>query len=452
MNMLSPHEDGLPQGIPISLTPKEKAKPSFTPYLHTGFLLIFGIIAGFALWTVFAPIQGAVIAPGTVVVEGKPKTIQHLDGGIVAEILVRDGDKVNVGDVLIRLDSTSLGANRDILSKRLDEAKALKARLHAERGEWNGIGWSQIFPADLRTPAIKTIIQDQTELFRTRRNAYLGEIDQLNNQIQQSIEQISGLNSQIHSNQQQLNIISKELEGQRELLKDGYVSQARILSLEREHAALSGQIASYKSDISRTKTMIGETEIKKLQVSRNMREQVLTDLRVKESEISDLNEQLITASDQLTHVDILAPVSGTVHNMSITTIGGIISPANPIMDIIPDTDRLVIESQLEPGSIDQVYVGQLTTVRLSAFNQRTTPEVNGIVKSMSANTLIDPVTGLPFYTVRIEIPAKELKRLDGLILVPGMPAEAFMQTDKRSALNYLLKPATDQLSRAFREE
>ena len=181
-------------------------------------------------------------------------------------------------------------------------------------------------------------------------------------------------------------------------------------------------------------------------------EAVLTELRVSESEINDLNEQLITAQNDVEEIDIVAPVSGTVHNMSITTIGGVVSSAEPIMDIIPDTGRLIIETQVEPAGVDQIYIGQPTTVRLSAFNQRTTPELNGTVLSVSANTLVDPVTGFPFYTVKITLPDDELARLNGLVLVPGMPAEAFMQTDERSAINYLLKPATDQLNRAFREE
>jgi HlyD family secretion protein len=215
---------------------------------------------------------------------------------------------------------------------------------------------------------------------------------------------------------------------------------------------LSGQIASIAAEIARTKTAIGETEIEILQVTRAREESALTELRLKESEISDLQQQLITASGQVGRVDILAPVSGRVHNMTVTTLGGIVTPASPIMDIIPDTARLIVESQVEPMYVDQLYIGQSTTVRLSAFNQRTTPELNGQVTSISATTTIDQVTGFPFYTVKIEIPADEISRLKGLILVPGMPAEAFMQTDERTVMNYLLKPATDQLNRAFREE
>jgi len=429
-----------------------RVKAAYDGYLLTGFFLIFALIAGFSVWAIFAPIQGAVIAPGTVVVEGKPKTIQHLDGGIVKEILVRDGDMVQAGQILLQLDSTMLNADRDLLQKRLEEAIAFQARLIAERDRATGIQWASIFPASQRTPDLDMIINDQTELFKTRQSASQGQVAQLRKRLQQSDEQIIGFESQTDANASQLEIISKELEGLRELFRDGYVSQTRILALEREQAGLSGDIARLEAEIARVKTVIGETEIEILQVTRSVREQVLTELRTKESEISDLREQLITATDQVGRVDVVAPVSGTVHNMVVNTVGGVVTPANPIMDIIPDTDRLIVESQVEPMYVDQIYAGQATTVRLSAFNQRTTPELNGTVKSISANTMTDPVSGFPFYTVRIEIPVDELSRLNGLTLVPGMPAEAFMQTDKRTVINYLLKPATDQLNRAFKEE
>lgn len=447
------NEDGKLQPNQVSSDITKNNNSSYGGYLLTGFGLIVALVAGFAAWSFFAPLQGAVIAPGTVVVEGKPKTLQHLDGGIVEEILVRDGDNVKAGDVVIRLEATSLSANRNLLQNRLNEAKALKARLRAERNGDQRIDWTSIFSKTDKSPNLAILINDQTKLFTAREQGFYGEISQLRKRVQQSENQISGFTSQVSANQRQLVLVQKELVGLRPLLQKGFVSQTRVSTLERDQAALEGQIASLQSDIARTRTVIGETEIAILQVTRSRQEAVLTELRTIESQISDLEEQLITARDQVGRIDVIAPVSGRVHNMTITTIGGVVTPANPIMDIIPDTDRLIVESQVEPASIDQIYFGQPTTVRLSAFNQRTTPELNGMVMAVSANTTQDPVTGFPFYTVRIEIPADELARLrEGLVLVPGMPAEAFMQTDKRSAINYLLKPATDQLSRAFREE
>ena len=442
MSNTSPHAPAKPKPV----------KAGYDRYLLSGFFLIFALVAGFIAWAVFAPIQGAVIAPGTVVVEGKPKTLQHLDGGIVGEILVKDGDKVKAGDIVLRLDPTSLNANRDLLQKRLDEAEAFRARLIAERDGQHTIPWSRTFPVKRRTADLTMIINDQTQLFNTRRSASQGQLAQLRKRLQQFGEQIAGFVSQVRAHESQLGIISKELQGLRELFRDGYVSQTRILSLEREQAGLSGEIARLQADIARTNASIGETEIEILQVTRTAQEAVLTELRSRESEISDLQEQLISARDEAGRVDVVAPVSGIIHNMAVTTLGGVVTPANPLMEIIPDTGRLIVESRVEPIYVDQIYEGQKTTVRLSAFNTRTTPELKGIVQSVSANTLTDPVTGAPFYTVRIVIPTDEISRLKGLTLVPGMPAEAFMQTDKRTVVNYLLKPATDQLSRAFKEE
>ena len=434
----------------LAKTKKEKAP--FDIYLLSGFVLIFTLITSFLAWSVLAPIQGAVIAPGSVVVEGKPKTIQHLVGGVVGEIFVEDGDKVKQGDVVMRLDPTSLLASQNLLQKRLNEMSARVARLKAERDGRRSVDWSSIFSNNLTEDSVRLIINDQTELLKTRRDAYFGQVNQFEKQIEQSGEQMNGLKSQIQSNTDQIAIIATELDGLRELLEQGYVSQARVLGLEREQTSLEGQVSSLKSEIARIKTSIGEIEIQILQVKRTQQESVLTELRASESELSDLTEQLVAAENDVKQIDIVAPVSGTVHNMTITTLGGVVTPANPIMDIIPDAGLFVIESQVEPAAIDQIFIGQATTVRLSAFNQRTTPELNGNVSAISANTLVDPITALPYYTVKITIPKVEMERLNGLTLVPGMPAEAFMQTDKRSAMNYLLKPATDQLNRAFREE
>jgi HlyD family secretion protein len=258
----------------------------------------------------------------------------------------------------------------------------------------------------------------------------------------------------IASKQTQLALTNKQLEGQRVLVARNVIKSvySSIIALEREQASLNGDIANYRSEIARTRNAISETNIEIAQAGRNFQEKVLTELRTTESQISDLQEQLITAVDQTARIDIKAPVDGIVHNMTVTTVGGVITPANPILEIIPSNRALIIEAQVAPSDIDQIYVGQETTVRLSAFNARTTPELQAKVISTSANTVVDPVTGFAFYTVKIEILAEEMERLNGLNLIAGMPAEGFMQTEKRSIWNYLIKPATDQLSHAMREE
>lgn len=450
MNML-PQQ--MAAAMPMDGSPDPDTSRSYDRYLRWGTISLVGLL-GALLLAMFMPIQGAVIAPGSIVVEGKPKVLQHLDGGIVGELFVRDGDAVTAGDVLVRLDTTALSANRDLLENRMVEAKALQARLLAERDNRASIPWDEVFPAHMRTPEVNKRIDDQTELFETRRRARLGQVSQLESRILQQADQITGLRSIIRSREQQLVLINKQLAGQQILVDKGVIKEAysTILQLEREQASLQGEIASYKSDIARTRNAIGETEIEILQSQRTFQESVLTELRSTESQVSDLREQLVTAQDQTNRIDIIAPVDGIVHNMTLATIGGVVTPAEPMMEIIPTNASLIVEARVSPNNIDQVYVGQDTTVRLSAFNTRTTPELDGIVISTSANTVVDQMTGMPYYIAKVEIPPDQIARLNGQVLVPGMPAEAFMQTDSRSIWNYLIKPASDQLVHAFREE
>lgn len=424
----------------------------FDRYIKLGFIIVFLLFVCGGLWAVFSKIQGAVIAPGSVVVEGKPKIIQHLDGGLVGEIFVTNGDHVKAGDILMRLDPTALTANRSLVQNRFVEAKALRARLVAERDEKTNIPWEEIFPVSGRDDIVKKAIADQEQLFQTRLSGYSGQIDQLRQRIAQSRDQINGYEARIVTQNEQAKLVNDEANAFRELNRRGQGYKIRINQLEREFARLQGEINSSKSEIARIKNLIGETRIEILQVKRARQEQVLTELRSTESLESDLREQLITADDQTKRIDIVSPVDGIVHNMSVTTLGGVVTPANPIMEIIPVNDRLVVETQVDPISIDQIYIGQATTVRLSAFNTRTTPELDGTISNISASTVVDQYTGISYYVVRVEIPPEQIARLNGLTLIPGMPAEAFIQTDERSVWNYLIKPATDQFNRAFREE
>lgn len=431
--------------------PRAAAMP-FDRYVKVGFAIVLLLFVGGFLWAVFAKIQGAVIAPGSIVVEGKPKVIQHLDGGLVGEIFVKDGDKVAEGAILMRLDPTALAANSALLKNRSVEAQALSARLVAERDDDAAIDWDLVFPVNARDLTTEKAISDQNELFLTRRRGYLGQINQLQQRIAQANDQIDGFEARMVTLYDQAGLVNEEANAFRELNRRGQGYKIRINQLEREFARLQGEMNASKSEIARIKNLIGETKIEILQVKRQRQEQVLTELRQTESIESDLREQLITADDQTQRIDIVSPVDGIVHNMAITTVGGVVTPANPIMEIIPVNDRLIVESQVEPIYIDQIYIGQPTTVRLSAFNQRTTPELNGIVINVSANTVTDQATGFSYYVVRIEIPPDQIDRLKGLTLIPGMPAEAFIQTDERTVWNYLVKPATDQFNRALREE
>jgi len=441
---------------PKMLAAMANQKPAKEPYdrfLMMGFIAIIFLLGVGLVWGSLAKIKGAVIAPGVVVVEGKPKTLQHLDGGIVGEIFVKDGDTVNEGDIVMQLDPTMLGANEDLVNTRLREAMARVARLEAERDGQKAITW----PADLVTaqddPIVASAMIGQEKLFNARRIAAFGQVDQLQQRIAQFKDQIDGLNSLISSKDNQAMKIREEADAKRTLVEKGWLAKPVILTLEREELRLKGDVANHQSEIARLNNSISETDVQILQLRRERQAEVLTELRQVETEASDFREQLTTASDQLRRIDVIAPVMGKVHNMTVTTIGGVVAPGQEIMQIIPAEDRLIIEAQVDPADIDQVYPGQKTTVRLSAFNMRTTPEMNGIVFQTSADRIIDQVTGLPYYSVKVEIPPEELSRLpQNLTLLPGMPAESFMQTDSRSVLSYILKPATDAMNHTFREE
>ncbi|MDB2439863.1 HlyD family type I secretion periplasmic adaptor subunit, partial [Hellea sp.] len=425
----------------------------YDKFLRMGFIAIFFLIGIGIVWGSIAQIKGAVIAPGVVVVEGKPKTLQHLDGGIVGEIFVKDGDVVQEGDVLMQLDPTMLGANEELVNTRLRETMARVARLEAERDSKSAITWPEDLMKAENDPMVASAMLGQEKLFMARRIAASGQVEQLKQRIAQSKDQIDGLNSLISSKESQAMKIREEAQAKRTLVEKGWLAKPVILTLEREELRLKGDVANHQSEIARLINSISETNVQILQLQRERQAEVLTELRQADTEASDFKEQLTTASDQLRRIDVIAPVTGKVHNMTVTTVGGVVAPGQEIMQIIPADDRLIIEAQVEPADIDQIYPGQKTTVRLSAFNMRTTPEMNGLVIQSSADRLIDQVTGLPYYSVKIEIPPSELGRLpENLTLLPGMPAESFMQTDSRSVLSYLLKPATDAMDHTFREE
>ncbi len=445
--------DGNPAVEPpaAGLKKEKPANTDYKRYLWQGFAALFLLVVCLGGWS-FAKIKGAVIASGVIVVDGKPKTLQHLDGGIVGEILVRNGSKVEAGDVVLRLDPTTMDANRTIVEKRLYEALAHVDRLKAERDVAARIKWASRLVAVAERADVKEIMDGQANLFSARRKSFNGQIGQLKQRILQSEEQIHGLRDLIGSKNTQLELITEELGGLRKLLIKGYVSKTRLLALEREQARLRGEMATHRSDIARTKSAIGETNIQIIQVKKDMEAQILGELRQIDSELSDLTEQFTTASDQRKRVDVTTPVAGIVHDLVVTTVGGVITPGQPMMQIIPVNERLIIEARILTNDIDQVYEGQPATITLSAFNQRTTPQFNGFVTKTSADRLIDQVTGMSYFNVRIEIPDEELKKLGSLTLIPGMPAEAFLQTQDRRVYTYLTKPFSQQLKRTFREE
>jgi len=326
---------------------------------------------------------------GSVIVESKPKVIQHLDGGIVAELPVKEGDSVKAGDVLMRLDPTIIEANQDLVNGRYIETQARVARLEAERDNRRSIKFPDALLVQEENPIVANALDGQRKLFRARRGGAEGLVQQLNQRIAQSQDQIDGLNALIRSKQDQTNLIQNELIDLRTGVERGVVPRIRVTSMEREQARIAGETASHRSDIARIRNSISELETQILQLRKDRLEQVLSELRTSQTEQSDLREQLVTATDQRERIDVLSPVDGVVHNQMVNTIGGVVAPGMELMQIIPADDRLIIDAQVQIADIDQVYPGQIGRVRLSAFNARTTPELEGEVIQSSPDRLID---------------------------------------------------------------
>ena len=446
-----------PDGQPVAAEPLMPAAPApaddqpHKRFLKIGYIAIGLLFLASIIWSI-APLQGAVIATGTVIVESKPKVIQHLDGGIVAEIPVKNGTTVMKGDVLMRLDPTIIDANQGLVTTRLREAQARVARLEAERDKSSKIVFPEELLADMSDPSVAKAVDGQQKLFDARRGAATGLVQQLSQRIDQSADQIDGLNALIRAKRTQAGLIKTELVDLQRGLEKGVVTRTRFSAVQREQARIEGEMANHRADIARINNSISELETQILQLRKDRLEQVLTELRTAQTELSDLREQSVTAMDQRNRIDVVSPVDGYVHNMLVTTIGGVVAPGQEIMQVIPNDDRLIIEAQVMPGDIDMIYAGQVARLRMSSFNMRTTPEIGGVVLQSSPDRLIDPVTGLPYYTARIEIPEDELKYLNGQQLVPGMPAEVFLQTQKQSVFSYIVKPAVDAMSRGMREE
>jgi HlyD family secretion protein len=430
---------------------------SFERELRSGMrvlILGLGVVGG---WGTLVPLSGAVVVTGSLVVQSNVKKVQHPTGGIVAEIPVHDGMHVNAGDLVLRLDETQARAGLQVITKQLDELMVRIARLVAER---DGLDEPKLPPevADRSgDEELNARFASEKSLFKARATARESQKGLLQSRIAQLKEQIDGLEAQTKSNASQLDLIAGELQGVQSLFEKRLAPITRLNALQRDSARLQGERGQLQSTIAETKSKIGEAQLQIIRIDQDFRADVIKDLREAEGKEAELAERRIAAQDQLTRLDIRAPTSGLVHQLATHTIGGVIRAGEDVMEIVPDADDLLVEAKLPPKDIDQVKVGQTTLVRLSAFNQRTTPQLNGVVSYVSADLSRDPQAREPqgeasYYTVRVTLPEEEHRRLAGLKLVSGMPAEAFVQTGSRTMMSYLLKPVTDQLRRAFNEQ
>jgi len=416
-----------------------------------GYVSIAVIVGIFGTWSFLASINGAVIAPATLVVESYSKKVQHSEGGIISRILVKDGDRVTEGQDLLLLDTTETKAELAILQGSLDEFLIKKSRLEAQR---DGSG-TLIVPPDLTARAsdqsIASILGGQQKLLTSSNELDRGKMEQLQQQVQQLTEEISGIDAQITSLTTQSGLIEEELTGLRSLQAQGLVPSSRVLATEREAARLEGSRAELTSNRASAQAKVGEVKLRILQINEDRRTQALGELRETEAKIAELQEKLIAATTRLSRTSIKAPITGTIYQLAVHTEGGVIMRGDTIMLIVPEGDDLVLEAKVMPNDIDQVTMGQPAQVRFPAFNSRLTPEVGAEVTQVAADvTRIDANTP-PFYAVRLVIPAKELARLGDQKLKPGMQAEAFIQTEARSPLTYLVRPLWDQIAHTWRE-
>jgi HlyD family secretion protein len=419
--------------------------------LATMAVLVFGVGG----WAAVAQLSGAVIAPGFVVVESNIKKVQHPNGGIVGQIFVKEGTLVEEGDVVVRLDDTVPRANLGILRSQLDEFQARQARLTAERDNAEII----LFPAELigrgGETTVATAMTGEQKLFESRRQSRLGQSSLLRERISQITDEVRGLTSQRKAKESEINLISEELKGVRELYAKNLVSIMRFMALQRDHAKLEGEHGQLGAEIARARGRISEIELQILQIEKDFGTEVLKELREVEGRVSELKERMIAAADQLRRIEIRAPQSGTVLQLTVHTVGGVIGAGETIMLVVPRADQLVIEARVAPVDIDQITQGAPVQVRIMAGNQRTTPSVNGTVTHISADLTRENASGgqpaQAYFLTRVSISDESLKNLGDLKLVPGMPAEALIETGERTPLEFLLKPLQEQIARTFRE-
>ncbi len=420
-----------------------------TEYL--GFGIVALLVLGVFGWGAQAQIAGAVIASGQVSVKSNAKEIQHLEGGIVERLYVSNGDHVEMGDPLIRLDDTDARANLSIFETQLNELLVDQERLDAEREERNQLYVPKSLVNRVEEPSVRRILRSQIKLLTARLESAAGIKQQLREQVEQLKNQIDGLLAQKQAKTEKAEILDGELSDLEGLRAKGLVPKRRILALSREQAELSGEAAQLTADIARLKGRITEIELKIIQVDEERRAQILKEMTETRTQIARLQEQVSAAQTRLNRIEIRAPQSGVVHELNLHTEGGVLAAGQPAMLIIPDNDELVVRARVRPEDIDQIVIGQVARLQFSAFSQRNTPDIFGSVLTIGADLSIDEGTQRPYYLVDIAVSPDELGKLDGRTLKPGMPAQAFIRTNDRTALTYVLKPLSEQFGRAFRD-
>jgi HlyD family secretion protein len=412
-----------------------------------------GLLGGTATaWSLVAPLIGAVVAPGNVVVETNIKKVQHPTGGVIGQLNVREGQHVNEGDIVVRLDETMARANLGIVINDLTGQRLRQSRLVAERDSKPVL----IVPADIagranQDPEIAAIIGGERQMLQARLATKNGQKAQLTERVGQFRQEIKGLEDQRKATETQLRVARDEYTVLLPVYKNGLVQKTRMTTLEREVASKEGALGEIIARRSQTLGKISETELQILQIDKEQASEVAKELRETETRIGELTERRVSAEDQLKRIDIRAPITGTVHQLTVHTVGGVINQTEPLMQIVPDSERLIVDIRVNLQDRDQISLGQTTRVRFPAFNQRTTPEIDGTLLRVGRDMTRDPQTGQMYYAAAVQFSDAEMAKLKGLRMVAGMPAEAFIITGERTLANYLIKPLIDQMKRGLLE-
>lgn len=410
-------------------------------------LVVFGI---FGTWAAVAPLDGAVYAPGVVTVQTYRKTVQHLEGGIVKDVLAHDGDIVKKGDPLIILDDAQLRSEYDVNHNQLIAAKAMEARLTAERDGKPAIDFGTMADADTARGVEARL--GETQVFNARRGARLGQIAVLQERIGQLNQQIKGTEDMIGTKANLQKSYTDEIVELTDLLAKGFVDKQRLLEQQRKLNMLKSEVADHRSTITKTRLQINETQLQILQINKDFDSDVAKQLAEIQTKAYDLQERTAALADRLTRVVIRAPDDGMVIGMTVHTIGGVVRQATPLLDIVPSVSDLVVEAQVPPNDINRVAIGKNADIRFSAFNSATTPVIEGVVTSVSADRLMNEKTGLPYYLARVSVTPEGAKKLGEQKLLAGMPADVLVKTGERTMLQYLLQPARNAISQSMIEE
>jgi epimerase transport system membrane fusion protein len=416
---------------------------------RAGILIAVAVFGVFGLWATLAPLNGAAHAPGTVTVRSYRQVVQHLEGGMVSEINVQNGDFVEAGAPLLALDSTQSLAQLEIANAGFAALTTIEARLIAERDGLDSI----VYPASLSAAGANAVeeMAVQTQIFEARKAAREGGIAVLEQRIEQLKSRVTGLGAMKLSKEELVASFADELADVRLLLEEGFADKIRLRELERNHSVLKGEGAELVATISSTEMQIGETQLQILQTNNEFQSEVVNQLGEVQTSLKDARERTTALHDVVNRTVVRAPVSGVVNSMQYHTIGAVIGPGNPIADIVPQSDELVVEARVSPMDIDRVTIGQEATIRFSAFSS-SVPTIFGTVLGVSADAMVDQQTGMPYYMARVQVTPEGMTELGGLALVPGMPAEVFIASGSRTFFQYVMKPFSNALARSLIED